>query len=328
MRMASAQSSPPPSAEQAEQARTLITRLLGNLEKAIRGKREALELVLCCVAAGGHVLLEDVPGTGKTTLAKALALSIGGQFKRVQFTPDLLPTDIVGTSLFNPQDGTFRFKAGPIFANVLIADEINRASPRTQSALLEGLSEQQVTVDGETRSLPSPFLCIATQNPVEFHGTYPLPEASLDRFAAQLSLGYPPEAEERALLTEQRGPKPAAPLEAVCSLEEVVALQRAVEEGVRMEASVADYLLRVVHSTRGHASVRLGVSTRGALLYARMARARALVSGRDFVLPEDLKVLAVPVLTHRLVLDTRARYAGTDKQALTRDIVSAVPLPR
>ncbi|MBN1208851.1 MAG: MoxR family ATPase [Myxococcaceae bacterium] len=325
--MASAPLPSTPSAEQTEKARTLITRLLANLEKAIRGKREALELLLCCVAAGGHVLLEDVPGTGKTTLAKALALSIGGLFKRVQFTPDLLPSDIVGTSLFNPQDGTFRFKAGPIFANVLIADEINRASPRTQSALLEGLSEQQVTVDGETRSLPSPFLCIATQNPVEFHGTYPLPEASLDRFAAQLSLGYPPEAEERSLLTEQRGPPPVASLEPVCTLEEVVALQRAVEE-VRMEGSVADYLLRVIHATRSHASVRLGVSTRGALVYARMARARALAQGRDFVLPEDLKALAVPVLTHRLVLDTRARYAGTDKQVLTRELVAAVPVPR
>jgi MoxR-like ATPase len=327
MRTASAQPSPSPSAERADSARALVTRLLDNLGKAIRGKREAVELVLCCVAAGGHVLLEDVPGTGKTTLAKALALSIGGSFKRVQFTPDLLPTDIIGSSLFNPQDGSFRFKAGPIFANVLIADEINRASPRTQSALLEGLSEQQVTVDGETHGLPSPFLCIATQNPVEFHGTYPLPEASLDRFAAQLSLGYPPEAEERGLLLVQRGPPPVTQLAAVCTLEEVVGLQRAVED-VRMEESVADYLLRIVHATRGHPSVRLGVSTRGALLLGRMVRARALISGRDFVLPEDLKALAGPVLAHRLVLDTRARYAGTDKQALTRDIVASVPVPR
>ena len=311
----------------AEPERELVSRLIHHLEQIIRGKREALELVVCAVAAGGHVLLEDVPGTGKTTLAKALAAGIGGEFKRVQFTPDLLPTDIIGSSIFVPQESLFRFRPGPLFANVLIADEINRASPRTQSALLEALSEGQVTVDGQTHVLAPPFLCLATQNPVEFHGTYPLPEASLDRFAVQLSLGYLPEDEERTLLMTRSGPAPLDGLRPVCSLQEVARLQARVQE-VRLEESVADYLLRLVQATRGHPSLKLGVSTRGALLYGRLARARALMQGRDYVLPEDLKALAVPVLAHRLVLDTRARYAGSDKRVLMQELTASVPVPR
>jgi MoxR-like ATPase len=325
--MSAAPSLIPAGGVSSEAARALASKLRANLESVIRGQREPIDLLLCTVAAGGHVLLEDIPGTGKTTLAKALAQSIGGVFKRVQFTPDLLPTDIVGAPVFHPQDATFHFKPGPVFANVLIADEINRASPRTQSALLEALSEGQVTIDGETRPLPAPFLCIATQNPVEFHGTYPLPEAQLDRFAVQLSLGYPPESEERAILDAQKGAHPLSGLKAVTTPDALFSWQHATEQ-VAMEASVSDYLFRIVRATRGHASIKLGVSTRGALIFARLARAKALLAGRDYVLPEDLKSLAPAVLGHRLVLDARARYSGLQKQELVREILKSVPVPR
>jgi MoxR-like ATPase len=308
-------------------AHQTLETLLVNLQRIIRGKPETLKLLLSCLAAKGHALLEDVPGTGKTTLAKTLAISTGCLFNRVQFTPDLLPSDIVGSSILNSQDSTFKFNRGPIFANVLLADEINRASPRTQSALLEAMGEQQVTVDGQTYPLDSPFLCIATQNPVEFHGTYPLPEAQLDRFMVRLSLGYVSEDEELRILRDQRSDHPLGDLEAVADADSIIRAQQAVEQ-IDIEDSVMRYLLSLITATRNHAAIRLGVSTRGSLQFTRIVRAFALMQGREFVIPEDVKQLAVPVLAHRLVLDTRARYSGTEKTVLIEQILAKVPVPR
>jgi len=302
-----------------------VARLRAQLGRVILGKDEAIERLVVCLLGGGHVLMEDLPGVGKTTLAKALARSLDAEFKRAQFTPDLLPTDILGSSVYNPKDGSFTFKPGPVFTNVLLADEINRASPRTQSALLEAMSERQASIEGTTYRLPLPFLVIATQNPVEFHGTYPLPEAQLDRFAMRIDLGYPaPEREVEVLFSQAHHP-PLEDVTPVLDAATVVELQTSVRD-VRVERGIGRYMVALAGATRQHPSLRLGCSPRGALLLFRMTQAQAFVAGRDYAIPEDVKAVAVSVLAHRLGLDTKARYSGVLKEDVVREALDRVPV--
>lgn len=302
-----------------------LQQLHNQISQVVLGKESQIELLLIALLSQGHVLLEDIPGIGKTTLAKTFAQSLDCDFRRVQFTPDLLPSDILGTSIFNTQDSQFHFHPGPIFTHILMADEINRASPRTQSSLLEAMAEKQVTIEGEAKALESPFLVIATQNPVEYHGTYPLPEAQLDRFAICLSLGYPDMTQELELLLSQQ-PKPQQ-LEPVLTREDIIRYQHALKE-VTARQEVAQYLLNIVLATRNHPQIALGVSPRGSLALFQAAKARAFLHQRDYLLPEDVKTLASPVLTHRLQLNHQAKYSGVTKSEVLAAILEETPVPR
>lgn len=305
-----------------------VAPLVDAVAKVFVGKPQAVRLTIVTLLARGHLLIEDVPGIGKTLLGVALARSFGVTFRRIQFTNDLLPSDILGLSVFDPREGRFDFKPGPVFSHVLLADEINRSTPKTQSALLEAMSEGQVSIDGKTHALPDPFLVIATQNPVEYHGTFPLPEAQLDRFLMRVRLGYPSREDEMRILRERDRPATAEDMKPVFSREEILALQARVDE-VRLDDSLLAYAVRLAEASRAARGVRLGLSPRGTLALCRAARAYALVDGRDHGVPDDLKAVAIPVMAHRLLLDTSlygvARVSEAEETAAS--LVSSVPAP-
>ena len=312
-----------------EEAAGHARRLCANVERALRGKPEVVRRSVECLIAGGHLLLEDVPGVGKTTLAHALARSLDASFRRIQFTSDLLPSDVVGSSLPDGSEpGSFRFQPGPIFAQVVLADEINRASPKAQSALLEAMAENSVTVEGTTHPLPAPFFVIATQNPLEHHGTHPLPESQLDRFLVRRGIGYPEPEDEAAVLRDDPARTELPRLEPVLAPQQVRAMQRTAD-GIKFDDALADYLLRIVHQTREHESLAVGVSPRGAIALRRAAQARALMDGRDFCIPEDVREPALDVLAHRVILDPRAGRSRSAEEAswIICEILEQVAVP-
>ncbi len=315
-----------PVAVKSQTVKALAERLLANVEKVIVGKPHEVELTLIGLLCHGHLLVEDVPGVGKTTLAKALARSLGTSFNRLQFTPDMLPSDVTGVSIFNQQTREFEFRPGPIMAQVVLADEINRATPKTQAALLEAMEERQVTVDGVTHTLPEPFVVLATQNPIEYEGTFPLPEAQLDRFLFKLSLGYPSAADEIAVMSRQQYAHPVDTLGQVVSVPELTAAQEAVRH-VHAAEAIKAYIVEIVNRTRQHSDVYLGASPRGSLTLFRGAQARAALEGRDYVLPDDVKALTTAALAHRVIISPAARIKNVDTRAILDGILKSVPVP-
>jgi MoxR-like ATPase len=307
-------------------AASLAQRIIANLRKVIHAPDETLEFAVLCLLSEGHLIIEDFPGVGKTTLAKSLARSVDCSFSRLQFTPDLLPSDITGVNIFNQRSNEFEFRPGPVFANILLVDEINRASPKTQAALLECMQERQVTVDGVSYQLPPPFMVMATQNPIEYEGTYPLPEAELDRFTMRIAIGYPPHAEEARMLSENAAETPLDALESVAAAQEVLS---AIEDtrSVFVEESLNRYVVAVLRHTRTDNRLFLGASPRAGLALLRVAKARALLAARDFVEPDDVKAVAPTVLAHRLILSPEARSGGMDAEDIVRDVIERTPVP-
>ncbi|MDX1771342.1 MAG: MoxR family ATPase [Planococcaceae bacterium] len=300
--------------------------IVDNIEKVMIGKRNIAELSVVALVAQGHVLLEDVPGVGKTMMVRALAKSVGAQFKRIQFTPDLLPSDVIGVSIYNPKDMQFEFRPGPIMGNIVLADEINRTSPKTQSALLEGMEEASVTIDGETMMIPKPFFVMATQNPIEYEGTYPLPEAQLDRFLLKLRMGYPSHAEEIEVLKRAERQAPIEDLTSVLSLEDLIRLQQEVKE-ITVDDTIKNYIVDLANRTRKDSYVYLGVSPRGSLALMKASQAYAMLQGRDYVTPDDVQYLAPFVFSHRMILRSEARYDGITPEEITERILAKTNVP-
>jgi MoxR-like ATPase len=313
-----------------EGAQKKLSEVADNIELIIKGKRKAIELAIVTLLARGHLLIEDVPGVGKTVLSHALAMSLNCSFRRIQFTSDLLPSDIIGVNIFNPGSGSFEFRRGPIFSNIVLADEINRATPKTQSSLLESMNESQVSIENETITLSKPFMVIATQNPKEHYGTFPLPESQLDRFQMRISIGYPRREFERKIVIGQRTSEKIKGLIPVLDAEEVIQLQRMVET-VKMDEAILNYLMEIVEKTRENERFELGASPRGAIAFYRNAQAHALVEGRDYCVPDDVKLLAVPSLAHRVILRSRRRDVGwssSEAAEAISELVASIPVPR